>query len=56
MAGKKEITQIRMDPDLKKRVQVYREKLSKRTRGVEISFSEAARALIERGLEREGSR
>ncbi len=53
---RKKITQIRMDEDLKKRVRKYRDVLQKRANGIEISFSEAARSLIERGLEREGVR
>jgi hypothetical protein len=54
MSDKKEITQVRMDPALKKRIRKYRDVLQKKANGIEISFSEATRSLIERGLEREG--
>lgn len=42
--------QIRMDDDLKARINEYREGLEKE-KGLEISFSSATRSLIEKGLE-----
>jgi hypothetical protein len=42
--------QIRMDDDLKERVNGYREKLEKE-KDLEVSFSSAVRSLIEKGLE-----
>jgi len=42
--------QIRMDDDLKERVNAYREKLE-REKDLEVSFSSAVRSLIEKGLE-----
>jgi len=43
--------QIRMDDDLKDRINKYREKLMVEERGLEVSFSSAVRSLIEKGLE-----
>lgn len=43
--------QIRMDDDLKARILEYQERLKKATSGLEVSFSSAARSLIEKGLE-----
>ena len=42
-------TQIRMSLDLKDRIRRYQAKLQKDT-GVEITFTTAVRALIEKGL------
>lgn len=43
--------QVRMDDALKARIYKYKEKLEKATSGLEVSFSSATRALIEKGLE-----
>lgn len=43
--------QIRMDDELKARITKYKERLEKTTSGLEVSFSSATRALIEKGLE-----
>lgn len=48
---KKEITQIRMGSALKNRVRRYQEKVTRQTQGVKISFGEAVRVLVERGLD-----
>jgi hypothetical protein len=42
-------TQIRMSLDLKERIRKYQAKLRKET-GVEITFTTAVRALLEKGL------
>lgn len=42
--------QIRMTDDLKDRIHKHQEKLRKET-GLQVNFSEAVRALIEKGLE-----
>lgn len=42
--------QIRMDDALKARIGKYREKLKEKS-DLEVSFSSAARSLIEKGLE-----
>jgi hypothetical protein len=54
--ARKQVTQVRMDPVLKKRIRKYRDQLQKKANGIEISFSEAARSLIEMGLDRAGVR
>jgi predicted DNA-binding protein len=41
--------QIRMTDDLKDRIHEYQKKLH-REKGIQVNFSEAVRALIERGL------
>jgi hypothetical protein len=43
--------QIRMDDALKARISKYQKKLEDATSGLEVSFSSAARSLIEKGLE-----
>ena len=49
----KKITQIRMDPALRQRIDKYRKLIQKKSPvGVEISFSEAARSLIIQSLDR----
>lgn len=45
-------TQIRMSEELKARVRAYQKKLQAET-GVEINFTTAVRALIEKGLKAE---
>ena len=46
--------QIRMDPELRDRICKYQQKVIKQNRDpIKFTFSEAARALILRGLERE---
>ena len=42
---------IRMDDELKDRIHQYQQQLEK-SAGLEVSFSSAARSLIEKGLEK----
>ena len=45
---------IRFDPELRDKVDVYREKMRAST-GIKITYAVAIRALIERGLEAQAS-
>jgi hypothetical protein len=49
-ANTKRQTQIRMDDEFKSRIEAYQRKMSKQT-GTDASFADAARSLINRGLE-----
>lgn len=50
--SEKKQQQVRMDDALKDRIDVYREKLKEEN--VEVSFSQAARTLLGKGLDAEG--
>jgi len=43
--------QIRVSDETETRIEKYRRQLEKETSGLEVSFSSAARSLLEKGLE-----
>lgn len=49
----KEVTQVRMDAKLKKRVRDYIKQVEEKAH-VKIGFGEAVRSLVEQSLDREG--
>jgi len=52
MSSLKEVTQVRMDPKLKKRVRDHIKRVEEKVH-VKIGFGEAVRSLVEQALDRE---
>lgn len=46
---------IRIDEDTMQRIEAFKEKLEKQVPGLQISFAEAARMAIKKGLDAEGA-